>query len=426
MLVTGVAAGVLSRGGRISAVASAPMATSTSADTETDSTTGPPPMCSAPDGTYGAEPCPDTDPFCVGGMCTACNNAVSNTSCFEHDEAPGDVCAADGRCVVCTPDEDSACELDVANPYCDPETNECAPCSEHAHCGMAACNLFNGQCVPGMVVTVLPGPGALVAAVNAVTAAGGGTIIVNEGTYDEAITINSNAIVGFLAEAGASPEWRRTSGAGAPQLRVTGGATVLVDGIDFRLNNSSVDSAIRIDSANSRFWADRSTIAQNFGVGVRAEGSAELRMRNCFVGGANNIDALEVITSAIARVRYSTLGAAFSGSNAISCDATATVTVSDSILIAADSTAELACDGIDADHIVTNTMVVPGTGNMAIGSTDELWFVGYGADFHLMGDGVTAFATLGEWNADDPTVDIDGDPRPTTDPSEDYVGADIP
>lgn len=394
----------------------------TAGETNTDATTAPPPMCDAPDGTYG-DPCPEDAPFCVGGMCNDCDDDAPETSCVKAEGAPGSVCAPDGRCVVCTPEDAAVCQ--GATPICDPETSTCAPCTAHDQCDMgAACNLFTGQCVEGPVVDAVPGAGSLAAAVASVGA--GGTIIVADGTYDEMVTIGSGAIVAFIAAPAASPEWRRTSGVGAPQLRVTGAATVLVDGIAFRLNDSTTDPALRIDGADSRAWLDRSSIAQNFGVGVRAEVSAELVMRNCFAGGANNIDALDV-TGATATVRYSTLAAAFGSSNAISCDAASVVTVSDSILLAQDSTAEVACDVIAADHTVTNDMVLAGAGNLQVGATDEAWFANYGTgDLHLVGDGVTAFAAIGEWNEGDPTVDIDGDPRPSTDPSQDYPGADIP
>jgi hypothetical protein len=396
--------------------------TATEGGTQT-STTGPAPACDEPDGTYLGM-CPESSPFCVGGECMRCDNADELTRCDVADGAPGDVCADDGRCVECTAEEHSFCD-DTAT-VCDPETNTCVLCNAHEQCGMSACNLFEGRCVEGMVVNVVPGAGALQAAVTAVTAGGGGTIVLTDGTYDEAIVIGGGAVVAFLSAAGASPQWRHTMGTNAPQLRVTGGATVLVDGIEFRLNGSGTDPAIRVDGVGARYWVDRSTIAQNFGVGVRAEGGAELMMRDCFMYGDSNIDVLDV-AGATATILYSTLGAEFGSSNAISCDDTAVVTVSDSILIAQDSTVEIACDGIMADHTVTNDMVLAGVGNTPVGATDEMWFVNYSTgDFHLTGDGVTMFANIAEWNQGDPTFDIDSEPRPTTDPTQDYAGADIP
>jgi len=395
----------------------------TTQDESSSSTTGLLPVCTGPDGTYGQE-CPEDAPFCVGGMCVGCNADDDLTDCANAPEAPGSVCDEDGRCVVCTPDDPTTCSGNT--PVCEPETNTCVPCTEHDQCGVAACNLFTGRCVEGMVINVVQGPGVLQAAVNTLSATGGGTIIVHDGTYDEAIIVRGG-IVAFLAAPGASPDWRRTQGVGAPQLRITGGVRVLVDGIDFRLNGSGSDPAVRVDNSTSQVWLDRSTIAQNSGVGVRVETGAELMMRNCFVGGDANVDALEVITNATATVLYSTLAAEFGSSSALSCDGTATVTVSDSILLARDSDVEVECASLNADHTATNMMELMGDGNVPVGATDETWFANYNTgDFHLINAGPATFMDIAQWDPGDPTVDIDGNPRPDQGPSLDFAGADVP
>lgn len=379
------------------------------------SATGPQSACDEEDGTFEVT-CSGTTPFCVSGECVSCSTDEPLRTCPDAM-----VCDRNGACVVCTSEDATACS--GGTPVCDPDTNACVPCTEHAQCGMAACNLFTGECVQGMVVDVVPGAGALAAAVAAV--GNSGTIVVANGTYDEPVTVGRGATVAFLAAPTAAPQWWRSTGVGAPQLRVTGGATVFVDGIDFRLNDGNVDPAIRIDAAGTRFWVDRATIAQNFGVGVRVEG-AQLMMRNGFVGGANNLAALDVV-GGMAEVLYSTLAAAFGSSNALSCDATAMVAVSDSILIAQDSTGEVACDAIMAEHTATNETVLAGTGNVPVGQTDEGWFVDYSAgDFHLVGDGPATFMEIAQWDIGDPTVDIDGEPRGGVDGQADYAGADVP
>ncbi|WP_266214334.1 hypothetical protein [Paraliomyxa miuraensis] len=310
------------------------------------------------------------------------------------------------------------------SPYCDPITNTCIPCSEHEHCGPAACNLFTGACVEGMVVTVGVGQMQpnLTSALTAVSAGGGGTIIVSEGTYNEALVVNG-IIVAFLAADGDAVEWQRTMGAGAPQLRVTGGATVLVDEIDLRSNGSLADPAIRVDGA--MLWIDRSTIAQNTGVAVRAETSAELMMRNSFIGGAIDLPALNNLTGSSMAIQYSTVGAALGASNAILCDAGSDVTVSDSIILTRGTEPEVDCAMFTADHTAANT-VLAGTDNSEVMATMTSWFTSYATgDFHLSGSGQSTFQNVAQWDDGDPSVDIDGESRSGVEGTPERAGADF-
>ncbi|MCA9708827.1 MAG: hypothetical protein KDK70_23485 [Myxococcales bacterium] len=396
----------------------------TMTDTDTDSTTGPPPPCDEPDGTYG-ETCTGNNPFCVGGQCVPCNNGVQLTTC---DEAPLTVCADSGACVLCSSEEPDACT--GGTPVCDDATHTCVRCSEHAQCGPSACNLFTGACVGGMVVDV--GGGlmftTLGAAVAAVGAGGGGTIIVHAGTYNETITVSGDEVA-FLANPGDGVEWQRTMGAGAPQLRVTGGATVLIDEIEFRGNTSVVDAAVRVDGNMSRLWMDRSTMAQNAGVAVSTEGSGELVLRNCFVAGANDLATVNVETNATADLQYTTVGANLGNAVGLVCDGSGPVTASDSIILSRGM-ADVDCVTFTADHSAGNSML-PGTDNVSVGATSTTWFGGYSTgDFHLSGAGQDAIMEIGEWNEgnplDDPSVDIDGDPRAGVEGMMEFPGADLP
>ena len=394
-----------------------PDTTATDGDTET--TTGPPPMCNEPDGTFEGT-CEGNTPFCLAEECSPCSNENPLAMC---DDDPGrPVCAPSGACVQCT----SAKECMGGNPYCDPVLNECVPCSEHAHCGDAACNLFTGECVAGPVAHVGMGQthSTLGAALGAISAGGGGTIIVHAGTYDEALVVGGGAVVAFLANEGDVVQWRHTDMVEtAPQLRLSGDATVLMDEIDMRLNPSPFDPALRVDG--SSLWVDRGIIAQNSGVAVLAQGSADVRLRNCFVAGAVDGAALDATGSSMT-IQFTTVGGGLGNSNAIRCDGTSPISVSDSIVLTRGGLPEVDCAMLTANHTVANEMLA-GTDNFGIGPTVPDWFTNYNTgDFHLTADGQTAFEDYAEWNEGDPSVDIDGDDRPTADPTSTHAGADLP
>ncbi|MCX4240016.1 hypothetical protein OEB96_05275 [Paraliomyxa miuraensis] len=391
--------------------------TATTTISDTDTTTGPPPSCDEPDGTFG-ETCTGNTPFCVGGECMRCSSDDPLTTC-----GGSLVCAPNGACVECTTEEDGACTVD--SPYCDPITNTCMPCSEHEHCGPAACNLFTGACVGGMVVTAGAGQQypTLAAAVAAVNAGGGGTIIVATGSYDEEVIIGGGAIIAFLADEGAAVTWQRTQGVGAPQLRVTGGATVLMDEMDLRNNDSAVDPALRVDGAS--LWVDRGVIAQNDGIAVRTEASAEVVLRNCFIGGEVDLPALNNTMGSSMTIRYSTIGGGTGNSNGILCDAGSDVTVSDSIILTRGGLPEVDCAMLTAEHTAANTVLV-GTDNIEVMGTMTGWFTSYNTgDFHLSVSGQPVFQGVAQWNDGDPLVDIDGMARSGADGTPEYAGADF-
>jgi hypothetical protein len=393
--------------------------TASEATTDESTTTGPPPACDEPDGTFGGD-CPDTSPFCVSGECVPCSTDNALTVCTR---APELVCDPSGECVMCSEEETAACEGET--PTCDPETHTCVPCTEHSQCGPSACNLFTGECVPGQVVTVGVGQqhSNLISAVTAL-GAGGGTIIVYDGIYNETLTIGGGAIVAFLANQGDSPNWQRTLGPGAPHLRVTAASTVFLDGIELRSNSSSVDPALRVDGAS--LWVDRSVIAENQGVAVSAENAATLVLRNSFLGGTIDLPVLNTELTSTVDIRYSTLGAGLGDSTAVLCDGGSLVTVSDSIIISRGDGPEVVCAALAADHTASNSML-PGSANVEVGAAMTMWFAAYNTgDFHLSASGEAMFMDIAQWNDGDPSVDIDGMLRSGIRGMSEHAGADLP
>ncbi|MEX1362178.1 MAG: hypothetical protein AB1Z98_03585, partial [Nannocystaceae bacterium] len=224
-------------------------------------------------------------PFCetASGECVGCDGLEDGDGACAELDANAPLCF-EGGCVACTTMDPSVCE--AQGLVCDDETNTCVPCTEHDQCGEAACNLFDGTCLPADAV-VRVGVGrdytTIEAAVSSFGAGEMGTIVVFDGSYNEPITIDGGRVIAFLVNEGDLPEWTRTSGMDAPQLVVSDG-TVLIDGLQLSGNDSTADAGILVDGG--RAWLDRSRVVTNLGGGIVAQNAGELVLRNCFVGGS--------------------------------------------------------------------------------------------------------------------------------------------
>jgi hypothetical protein len=387
------------------------------------STTGPMPCVSDEECTNAGAP------FCgTAGECGTCDGTDDpDAACAGLDPA-APVCV-DGACVQCTTAAPEACI--GKTPVCDDAANTCVPCNAHDQCGEAACNLYTGACLPAdAVVHVGPGQGFLnlTDAIASFAAGDEGTIIVHEpmASYDESVTVDGGRVLALLAaaDAAAPPGWVRTAG-GAPQLAVTMGSTVLIDGL--RMSGNADDVALSLDS--SRAWVDRSRIVQNTGGGIVAQNAAELTLRNCFVGGSvNGVPALAV-DGATATLAYATvIGGLGSLAEALSCTAGSTVAVSDSIVLLQSDMPAVSCARATFDHSASE-LALPGTDNANVGNFNDLsdWFTDVATgNFSLTPTGAAVFADVALWSTGDPPTDIDGDPRPAVDGTPDYVGADVP
>jgi hypothetical protein len=396
-----------------------------SGSSESSSTTGPMPCETNDDCADGGAP------FCepASGECVTCDQTEDgDAACAELDPA-APVCLGDA-CVQCTAAAPEACTNPT--PVCDDATNTCVPCTAHDQCGEAACNLYTGACLPGDAVVHVGGAtpdfATLELAVASFVGDGAeGTVIVHAGpSYDESVTVDANRVLAFLAADGDVPQWIESAVGDLPQLAVTEGSTVLMDGMQLSSNSSSMTPALRV--TGGRAWLDRSRIVQNTGGGILAETGAELTLRNCFVGdGTNGANGLTV-DGAAADVVYSSLGAGvdnFEDVFPVFCNGAVDVSIRNSLLVSFDNPVELSC----GTAMVTNTAsesLIPGTGNVALGDVGATWFVDIDTgNFHL--DTPPAIlASTAQWNTGDPPTDIDGDLRPTDDGSPDYAGADVP
>jgi hypothetical protein len=384
------------------------------------STTGPMPCMVDEDCTE------DAAPFCepVSGECVSCDGTADPDGACAGVDPMAPLCVG-GACVQCTAAAPQACT--GATPICDDAANTCVPCTAHEQCGEAACNLFTGACLPADAV-VHVGPGQpfaeLAAAVGSFAGGAEGTIVVHQDNYDEAVTVDGDRTLAFLAAEGDLPLWAFLAG-GTSQLTVSPGSTVLVDGM--QLSSNANDVGLHVDGGLA--WVDRSRIVQNSGGGVLAENGAELTLRNCFVGrnGDDFADTRGIsATGSSVDVVYTTIaandGTAATGPISISCDAATTGEVRNSIVAAGDDT--IACANVSFSFSVVDTAGLAGSDNEVL-SFNPAWFPGIAmSDFHVSAG--PPFVDVAQWSTGDPLTDIDAEPRPNVDGTPDYAGADVP
>jgi hypothetical protein len=370
-------------------------------------------------------------PVCVESVCVACTEAGFPDQACEAKDAAAPVCRGDGECVACTPTNPSAC--DGTTPVCDEATSACVGCSFHEQCPESACRIATGGCFDaGNVHDV--GQGMEYEGIgDAVSDLGqGGEVVLrifDGASYDEAVTISgAGTVYALLADDGAMvPQWVNTGG-GAATLRVQGGAEVYVQSVRLTLNPASGFPGISVSAAS--LYLDRTEVVNNTGGGIVLTGGAEGYLRNCFVGGAADVTAMTVDNSAAA-ILYTTLGGSLGVSASLSCANPDAVTVRNSILVSRAATGDdLTCAAAEITYSATEVLV-PGMGNVAVGSFDmadaTAWFENYnGGGFGLTAAGGVTFGDVALWSVGDPLVDIDGEPRPAEDATPDVAGADLP
>ena len=385
--------------------------------TETESSSG------TTDGgcTLSLECLDPASPICVDEACVPCS---SDDECLEKNpSAPA--CGDDGRCVVCTPSNASAC-VDTT-PVCN-AVNECEGCEFHEQCPDSACRIATGGCFDVAEVYDV-GSGQTYASIAAAVAdlGDGGEVVlrIHDGaSYDGAVAIaGAGTAYAFLADDDAMvPQWVNNDGA-SPTLLVEGGAEVYVQSLRFTANTDADFPGITADGAT--LYLDRAQVVGNTGGGILLTGGAAGHLRNCFVGGnVNDVAALEVMEGAAADILYTTVVAAdqLGDGAALRCSEPGIVTVRNSLLAMLGAAAEVQCGTATLTSSATESGI---GGTTDLGNVTGAWFVSLSNDFSLNnppGDVLTA----AQWQAGDPQVDIDGDARPNVDGAPDVAGGDLP
>ncbi|WP_146661259.1 hypothetical protein [Enhygromyxa salina] len=238
--------------------------------------------------------------------------------------------------------------------------------------------------------------------------------LVGSAAYQEDI-----AVTGTLAFFAANGETPILAGFNAnPAVTVAVPGTLYMRGIQISL---SAAPGFRV---NGSAWVEDSLIINNPGGGIVLASGGTLMLENCFVGGnVTDVDAV-TITDGTATILYSTLAGGAAASRALVCADESDVTVRNSLIVSRQVDDEMSCPNVTASDSAFE-MNVPGNTSLGM-MPDTSWFVSYqNADFHLVpGMYPAAIDTAGSWSTDDPTDDIDGDPRPNTVGAPDFAGAD--
>lgn len=115
---------------------------------------------------------------------------------------------------------------------------------------------------------------------------------------------------------------------------------------------------------------------------------------------------------------YSTLGLALNvGTPVLDCSG-GTTSLRNSLIVSQTSSpgAEIDCAGSTVETTEIASTQMPST-----------WFSDFASgDYSLTAAGQAQFADAATWLEGDPPFDFEGDPRPATDGSADYPGADVP
>ncbi len=363
--------------------------------------------------------CPPEAAFCFFGTCTPCNGTSDpDSACHVLTDGQAPICL-DGECVQCTQaDVDECIETSLA---CDTLTHTCAPCTAHDQCpGGAACDLPLGTCLPADAVWHIDGDGGqdfmTVAAALEELDGGSGTLIVHsweeESLYLDSVQIDGDRAVALFGADGDLPLFFSDG------IDVSGGARMYVRRIMLAgatpVNVAGQESYLELDS--SVFTASQGdALFVNSGV---------LHMRNSMLVSYDDDSVpLRLFGHSKANVVYSTL-IMVGADPAVSCAISPGIgsSIRNSVLLNEQEGPAIDCGTLYSNNVVDE----PRPNNTSVGDLDMTWFSWseFPGNAHLTNLAPVSFASAAIWQVGDPTVDFDGDPRPTQAGSPDFAGAD--
>jgi len=388
----------------------------------------------------GPTECPDpANPILLDGACVPCDDAPDpNTACAERS-SDEPVCV-DGSCHACGPDDIGTCSGE--NPVCGPD-NTCVPCSFHDECPESACHIAEGRCFsPGAVMHVdqaaetCPGTGAATlpycdfsSALSRTPAAGEGVIILGPsgGAFIEQ-TIDSDRTIAIIDPHQAS----RFESGNFYSFSILN-SVLYLDGVTVASNGGGV----QINGEAAHLFLDRAHVeAQSEAMNVANGARATIRNTLLYSESSSGLVVSSYSsTSSSTQITYSTIV------NGVRCPDDSAVAIRNSMVITEEGGASaVGCTGADVTFSALSTSF-PGSGNVEIGhfapqgQADEPleWLQRMGDayepdyfKFRLTPQGANLVDDVARWAPGDPTVDVDGQPRPAADGSIDYASHDVP
>lgn len=416
------------------------------------------PSTTSPTGSTGStDPTTDELPTSTGPSSDS-SGSTTGPACGDVPECPADAPVCDAGTCVCT--DGDQCPVDA--PVCDPQTRSCRGCRYHHECDIA-CDIAEGRCFPPDTreLIVVPsdacgdcGNGIACCSVNQAIAVATKALApyvvirLTAGSIDDtAVDLTGALGDSVLAIVGGAPNatLKPTIGAamkidqsGSPmppriylwRLQLAGNLDT--SGLDCRSATLWLDETdIRDHAAGPGLLADacdvtihRSTIVGNSG-SISTVNAADLVLRNVVVGGSPLVSELFLGPSTRLDARYVTVVDESAGAGSlIQCQAPNSVAFGNAIVLGTDEVMEVSgCDGklAVANSVATGPLIDLGRGNTyaVVGQ------VPLDAGYRLAApNGLPEGVAI--WRTGDPPTDIDGAPRPTSDNTPDYAGADLP
>jgi hypothetical protein len=239
---------------------------------------------------------------------------------------------------------------------------------------------------------------------------------INPMIYNESVTVSTTVAI-FAAD----DEQPTVQGSGAPAFSVANSGRLILRGVRAS-GTQDAQEGVRITGGA---WVEQSRIVNNTGGGIVVDGGGMLVLENSFVGGnVTDVAALDVVDGA-ANILYATIAGGAAASTSLVCVDGTGVSVRNSLIVSRQIEDEVDCPNA---NLTDNALEMALPNNTSLGAMpDTSWFLNYQqGDFHLAPNMFPmAIETAATWQPGDPTTDIDGNPRPTTDASPDFAGADV-
>lgn len=467
---SGTTSGMTTMGSTSMGTTTVSTSTASTTDTGTSSgteTTGVKPDCTAQDG-QPDQACDAATPFCVAGKCVDCS-AANNESACETLNADTPVCTDAGACVQCTASDAAACG--GTTPICDEATSSCVGCTEHAQCGgEVACNLGDGSCfaidyvlyVDKAAADCAAGTGAIdtpfctlaeaftkIAEPDNLPAAW--TVHIKAGTYTEPEhKTPDSSVIALLAD---GPIILRSSMDGAAGLTTGNASTLFLQGILFSLASgdglkcsaatlwaddiqSKTNNLLGLETIDCTTHVRRALISGNKEGGVASIGNGITHIESSYVtANGTAISEFGGIRSAQGNELHVLYSSVINNDGdqvaSLQCIDAMPADVRNSVLIGRTNMPSVDCMTGMISHSLVDGGDMQGDGNM-IGMAADLktWFENpIGGIFRvkpLVNDMPSPIAEVAMWMTGDPALDYDGNPRPATDASPDFPGADVP